>query len=291
MLEISGLILAPRIAGAVRKIQESYKEGIVRMTFMTTRSPLKEEVIDVMVDPSTTVKDLALKIPNATRVFERARIDYCCGGSRSLAQACARAGIEVEEMCRLLAAENVKATERESADFQSMSLTELANYIVEKHHVFTQQETMRLVALLEKVCSAHADNHPELLQVQTAFGTLQSDLDQHMFKEEQVLFPYIKQLEAASSNHQPTPRPPFGTMRNPLAVMTLEHDAAGDILREIRKLSKDFAVPADACLSYQTLYAALEEFEVDLHQHIHLENNILFPRALALEDRAQAALV
>lgn len=262
------------------------------MTFMTTRSPLKEDVNDMMVDPSMTVKKLALTIPNAARVFEKARIDYCCGGSRSLAQACARAGVEVEDICRLLAEERVKATERgESANFQSMSLTDLANYIVEKHHVFTQQETVRLVALLEKVCLAHADSHSELLQVQTAFFTLQSDLDQHMFKEEQVLFPYIKHLEAARLNYQPTPRPPFVTMRNPLAVMTLEHDAAGDVLREIRKLSKNFAVPADACPSYQTLYAALEEFEVDLHQHIHLENNILFPRALALEDQAQAVLV
>jgi regulator of cell morphogenesis and NO signaling len=262
------------------------------MAFMTTRSPLKEEVIDVMVDPSTTVKDLALTIPNATRVFEKARIDYCCGGNRPLADACTRAGVEVEAICRMLTEERVKATERgEATDFQSMSLTELANYIVEKHHVFTRQESARLVALLEKVCSAHADNHPELLQVQTAFGTLQADLDQHMFKEEQVLFPYIKELEAARSSYRPAPRPPFVTMRNPLAVMTLEHDAAGDILREICKLSKDFAVPADACLSYQTLYSALEEFEVDLHQHIHLENNILFPRALALEDHAQAVLV
>jgi len=262
------------------------------MTVVTSRPPLMEEAINMMVDPSTSVKDLALRIPNATRVFEKAKIDYCCGGSRSLAQACARAGIEVEKICRLLAEEKVKASEGgESSDFQSMSLTELANYIVEKHHVFTQQETVRLVALLEKVCSAHADNHPELLQVQTAFGTLQSDLDQHMFKEEQVLFPYIKQLDAAQFNYQPPPRPPFVTIRNPLAVMMLEHDAAGDLLREIRKLSKDFAVPADACLSYETLYAALEEFEVDLHQHIHLENNILFPRALALEDRAQAVMV
>lgn len=246
----------------------------------------------MMLDPAKTVRELALTIPNATRVFEKAKIDYCCGGNRPLAEACARAGVDVEAVCRLLAEVRFEATPcPESIDFQSMSLTELANYIVEKHHVFTKQETARLVALLEKVCSAHAENHPELLQVQSAFRALQADLEPHMFKEEHVLFPYIMQLEAARSDNRSAPRPPFVTMRNPLAVMTMEHDAAGDLLREIRKLSKDFAVPADACISYQTLYGALEEFEADLHQHIHLENNILFPRALALEDKAQPAFV
>lgn len=244
----------------------------------------------MLLDPTKTVRELALTIPNATRVFEKTKIDYCCAGSRPLAEACARAGVEVEAISRLLEESRVTALP-ESTDFQSMSLTELANYIIEKHHFFTQQETARLVALLQKVCAAHAENHPELLQVQSAFRVLQADLDQHMFKEERVLFPYIMQLEAAQLANHSLPQAPFGTMRNPLAVMTLEHDAAGDILREIRRLSRDFSLPEDACLSYQTLYAALEEFEADLHQHIHLENNILFPRALALEDRAQPTFV
>lgn len=252
---------------------------------------MEEGVIDMRLDSAKTVRELSLTIPNATRIFEKAKIDYCCGGNRSLSEACARAGVEVEAICRLLDESRTDASRHHPVDFQSMSLTELANYIVEKHHAFTQQETERLVALLDKVCSAHADNHAELLQIQSAFRVLQADLEQHMFKEEHVLFPYILELEAAQSDNRPPSRPPFGTMRNPLAVMTLEHDAAGDLLREIRKLSKGFAVPADACISYQTLYGALEEFEADLHQHIHLENNILFPRALALEDKAQPAFV
>jgi regulator of cell morphogenesis and NO signaling len=244
----------------------------------------------MILDPTKTLRELALTIPNATRVFERAKIDYCCGGSRPLAEACARAGVEVQAISRLLEESRMTALP-ESMDFQSMSLSEMVNYIVEKHHVFTRQEGERLIALLQKVCSAHAENHPELLQVQSAFRALQGDLEPHMFKEERVLFPYIVELEAAQLANRPAPRPPFRTIRNPLAVMTLEHDAAGDLLREIRKLSRDFAVPADACISYQTLYGALEEFEVDLHQHIHLENNILFPRALALEEKAQPAFV
>lgn len=262
------------------------------MTPITTKFSSKEGVIDILLDPAKTVRELALTIPNATRVFEKAKIDYCCGGNRALAEACARAGVDVETVSRLLVEGRFEASTRpESTDFQSMSLAALANYIVDKHHVFTRQETDRLVALLEKVCLAHADKHSELLQVQSAFRALQADLEPHMLKEEQVLFPYITQLEIARSDNRAVPRPPFGTIRNPLAVMMLEHDAAGDLLREIRKLSKDFAVPEDACISYQTLYTALEEFEADLHQHIHLENNILFPRALALEDKAQPAFV
>jgi regulator of cell morphogenesis and NO signaling len=244
----------------------------------------------MLLDPTKTVRELAIAIPNATRVFEKVKIDYCCGGSRPLAEACARAGVEVEAISRLLDESRVTALP-ESTDFQSMSLADLTNYLIEKHHVFTQQETAHLITLLQKVCSAHAENHPELLQVQSAFRTLQADLEQHMFKEEHVLFPYIMQLEAAQLANHPMPPAPFGTMRNPLAVMTLEHDAAGDILREIRKLSRDFSLPEDACLSYQTLYGALAEFEADLHQHIHLENNILFPRALEMEDNAQRAMV
>jgi regulator of cell morphogenesis and NO signaling len=244
----------------------------------------------MILDSTKTVRELALTIPNATRVFERAKIDYCCGGSRPLAEACARAGVEVQAISRLL--EESRVTDLpESRDFQTMSLSEMVNYIVEKHHVFTRQESERLIALLLKVCSAHAENHPELLQVQSAFRALQADLEPHMFKEERVLFPYIVELEAAQLANCLAARPPFGTIRNPLAVMMLEHDAVGDLLREIRKLSRDFAVPADACISYQTLYGALEEFEADLHQHIHLENNILFPRALALEEKAQPAFV
>lgn len=245
----------------------------------------------MLLDPTKTVRELALTIPSAARVFEKAKIDYCCGGNRPLAEACARAGVDVEAVCRLLDDSRSDATGREESwDFQLMSLAELTNYIIEKHHVFTQQETARLITLLEKVCSAHAENHPELLQIQSAFRALQADLDQHMFKEEHVLFPYIIQLEAAGLAKRPMPRALFGTMRNPLAVMILEHDAAGDTLREIRKLSRDFTVPADACISYRTLYGALEELEADLHQHIHLENNILFLRSLEMENKAQSGL-
>ena len=169
-------------------------------------------------------------------------------------------------------------------DWQTSSQAELIAHIVQKHHVFTREELERLDALLAKVCGVHGQNHPELFHIQDQFGKLRGELEPHMLKEERVLFPYIVQMEEAAVANQPLPSPPFGTVRNPVRVMMAEHDAAGYILGRMREASSDYAVPADGCISYKTLYSALAALEVDLHQHIHLENNILFPRAAELED-------
>jgi regulator of cell morphogenesis and NO signaling len=237
-----------------------------------------------------TVRQLAVEKPNATRIFEQLRIDYCCGGSRPLAEACAAAGVDVETVVRLLE-ESADGHEQSGVarDFQTMSLTALITYIVDTHHNFTRQEMQRLSALLEKVCAVHGQSHPELLEVRSLFQELCSELTPHMFKEEQILFPYIAQIEAAAQNQRALPQPPFGTVRNPVRMMMLEHDTAGDVLRRIRATSADYTVPADGCFSYQTLYQALATFEIDLHQHIHLENNLLFPRAVEMEDTLYAA--
>jgi regulator of cell morphogenesis and NO signaling len=237
-----------------------------------------------------TVRQLAVEKPNATRIFEQLRIDYCCGGSRPLAEACAAAGVDVETVVRLLEAP-AEGHEQSGAamNFQTASLTALTTYIVDTHHSFTQQEMERLSTLLEKVCAVHGRNHPELLEVEALFQDLCSELTPHMLKEEQVLFPYIERMEAAVKNQRALPQPPFGTVRNPVRMMMLEHDTAGDILQRIRVASADYTVPADGCFSYQTLYQALAAFEIDLHQHIHLENNLLFPRAVEMEDTLDAA--
>jgi regulator of cell morphogenesis and NO signaling len=139
---------------------------------------------------------------------------------------------------------------------------------------------IRLQSLADKVLAAHGGNHPELIHLDELFTRLCADLKPHMFKEEQILFPYIVEL-AKTVDHVPFAS--FGTVNNPIRMMMMEHDTAGEILREMRALTSDYKVPADACISYQTLYQALENFEKDLHQHIHLENNILFPKALGLE--------
>ena len=237
-----------------------------------------------MINSETTVRDVALQLPESTRLFERLRIDYCCGGNQPLAQACASAGIDVDNVMEMLAEVPQPASPERSLDFQNVALTELITHILETHHVFTKAEIERLQLLADKVLAAHGGNHPELVHLDELLTRLCADLAPHMFKEEQILFPYIVTITQAAEQNRHLPFVPFGTVNNPIRMMMREHDTAGHILRELRALTSDYKVPADACISYQTLYQALENFEKDLHQHIHLENNILFPKALNLEN-------
>ena len=142
--------------------------------------------------------------------------------------------------------------------------------------------------LVDKVVNAHGANHPELLSIRDLLQQLIAELRGHMFKEEQILFPFIVQLEHSVSHGQPPPFAPFGTVNNPVRMLMFEHDNAGKLLREMRKLSRDYKVPENACMSYKTFYEAIEAFEQDLHQHIHLENNVLFPMASKLESGSNA---
>ncbi len=230
-----------------------------------------------------TVGDLAVEVPGATRVFERLGIDYCCGGGKSLQDACLGAGVSVEEVMAALENSRERYAGQEAGEWQLRSLGELIDHIVQKHHAYTKSEMERLDQLSAKVASVHGQNHPELLKVRELVLALRKDLIPHMLKEEQVLFPYIERLEDAYRNAQPAPTPFFGTVRNPIRMMIQEHDTAGDLLRDLRSESRNYEVPSDGCISYRTLYQALQELESDLHQHIHLENNILFPRAVTLE--------
>jgi len=240
------------------------------------------------LDATKTVRELAVEVPNATRVFEKLGIDYFCGGKKPLAEACNTAGLQVEEVLKAL--ETARPSAVSEYDLPSGSLAELIDHIVRTHHKFTRDEIARLQALLEKVCSVHGERHPELLSIRQVFSGLAQELTLHLMKEENVLFPYIIRMEEAVVQKDPVLPPPFGTVQNPVRMMMQEHDSAGGALRQIRAASSNFAVPADACISYRTLYQALEGFEADLHQHIHLENNILFPRAVEMEESAVGAL-
>jgi regulator of cell morphogenesis and NO signaling len=240
------------------------------------------------VTATHTVRELAVTVPGATRVFERMGIDYCCGGGRTLADACNKFQVPIEEVVRSLEEAGRAAPSNDNMmDWQTKSLTALCSYIVDKHHVFTRQELERLEKLLDKVCSRHGENHPELSQLQPLFLSLKQDLLQHMLKEEQVLFPYIELMETAIANQANIPTPFFATVQNPVRMMMNEHDTAGELLRKMRSVSGNYVPPPDACISYQTLYQALTEFETDLHQHIHLENNILFPHAVEMEVQSE----
>jgi regulator of cell morphogenesis and NO signaling len=235
------------------------------------------------IDITKTVREFAVELPEAARVFEELRIDYCCGGGRELREACHAAGVPLEEVVARLEEAGTVADSSETHDWNSAPLSELTAYIVTKHHRFTREELPRLDQLLEEVCSAHGEKHPELLKLQVTFHRLQEELTSHMLKEEQILFPYIQNLDSAVAHGEPVPIPFFGTVRNPVGIMMQEHDEAGQSLRDLREASRDYQVPADGGIRLRTLYQALEAFERDLHQHIHLENDILFPRATDLE--------
>lgn len=228
-----------------------------------------------------TVKELAVEVPGTARVFEKLGIDYCCGGNVSLKAACERARLPLSEVLSSLA--EAQAQPNPEADWSKAPLAALAQHIVQKHHTYTARETTRLESLFERVYAAHAERHPELGPMQGIFRELAEELRSHMMKEENILFPYLAAMENAALQSKPIPRAMFGTVQNPVRMMTLEHDSAGEALRALREASHGYAVPEDACASYAELYRSLAAFEADLHTHIHLENNILFPRALALE--------
>ncbi len=236
------------------------------------------------VTTTQTLKELALDSPNATRVFEKLGIDYCCGGNRSLEEACDTAKLSVDEVLRALeTAEQTSGANQAVRNWQAEPLADLLDHINNTHHKYTREEIARLGPLFEKVCSVHGTNQPELEQMRAIFYDLAQELTVHMMKEEMVLFPYIARMEESVIQKEPILPPPFGSVQNPVAMMMHEHDSAGDALHALRKLSSGYTPPQDACVSYQTLYKALAGFETDLHQHIHLENNILFPRAIAME--------
>lgn len=230
-----------------------------------------------------TVREIALEMPITTRVFEEYKIDYCCGGRKPFVEACEIAGVSSD----VVIAQIDKLIEVESGEVSKLSdvsLTELINYICDKHHTFTRQEIGSLIPLAAKVANRHGEYHPELLEVEKLFEELADDLLPHLMKEENVLFPYIEKLERVANNSAALSLSCFGTVNNPIRMMMMEHDTAGDILKQMREITNDYALPEGACLSYTALYKRLEEFEKDLHQHIHLENNLLFPKAIELEE-------
>jgi len=230
----------------------------------------------------TTVRDIALENPASIRVFEKFGIDYCCGGRKPLVEACAERALDPTAV--LAAIESADAKPAPTQDWNTASLESLCTHIVAAHHEYVRRETPRLWQLAQKVVSRHGDTRPELPRIQRLVKNLGEDLAAHLGREESVLFPYVINLERNLANCGPRSLGCFGTVKNPIHVMMAEHDAAGAVLAEIRQLSQDYTPPEGACPSYRGFYQALSEFESDLHQHIHLENNVLFPRAIEMEE-------
>ena len=223
-----------------------------------------------------TVGEWVTARPSRSRVFERFGIDYCCGGKRSLESACAAEGIDPERMLAELGASDAAAPESDT-DWTAEPIGALVDHILEAHHARLRHELPRLGAMAQKVAKVHGEHHPEMVEVAGVLETLDGELMQHMFKEERILFPAIRALETGSGERFP------GSIEGPMGVMEHEHDVAGQLLERMSVLTSTYTPPEDACNTFRALLSGLRELEVDLHEHIHEENNVLFPRALALE--------
>jgi regulator of cell morphogenesis and NO signaling len=232
-----------------------------------------------------TVGQIAAQMPVSIRVFESWKIDYCCGGGQSLADACSRSGRTVEEFTQAVDAAAV-IPENASRDWSSDSLRQISSGIVDTYHRYTREELDTVTPIAAKVLGVHGDRRPELAEVVVLIKDLTTDLLPHMLKEEQVLFPFVEQLERAAETGSPAPTPFFGTVKNPVRMMMIEHDRVGDLLSRLRVVTENYTAPSSACFSYRELYRRLAEFELRTHEHIHVENNLYFPRAVALEERA-----
>lgn len=218
----------------------------------------------------------------AADVFSSHGIDFCCGGKISVAEACANA--KTNESLVIRALENLKnQTGSAVHDFDSWNIGFLADYIQNTHHRYVSKAIPQILPLAQKVADVHGDNHAEVIRINELFNDLAEELLSHMQKEEQILFPYIKQLVASESAGNCSADSCFGTVAGPISVMEQEHENAGVILKELFRLSDGYTPPEDACNTFRVLYGKLKEFEDDLHRHIHLENNILFPKAIEME--------
>lgn len=230
------------------------------------------------IDTTATVAQLVIERPARARVFEQIGIDYCCGGKKTLRQACEEKQLQVYEVVRrLLEAEQVNGSEER--DWSQATLSELCEHIVATHHEYLRRELPRLSELTQKVADAHRERHPEWDEVRDVYENLRFELQLHMQKEEHVLFPAIMQMEQANAPL----RFHFGTVANPIRMMEHEHDSAAQTLEDLRRLTNNYTPAEDACPTTRAMLEALEALEKDLHLHIHKENNILHPRAIALE--------
>lgn len=235
------------------------------------------------IETTKPVGEIAAENPASIPVFEALKIDYCCGGNRSLRDACALAGIPVETVTASLEKQkNQNPTALEVVvDWSRLSIGDLAGYILETHHVFTRTTLARLKELSAGVVKAHGAQHPELARVREIIGEMAEELEGHMAKEEEQVFPYLSAVEKAGGSKAGIPSPfeggPLDT--HPLKVLMWEHGMTGEEFLELHQLTRDFTLPEDTCGSYQALYQGLKDLERDLHRHVHLENNVLFKKA------------
>ena len=229
-----------------------------------------------------TIGEIVAEDYRTAGVFKQFGLDFCCGGGRTVEEACKKKDVNYDELMSELSLLN-KRSRAESHNYKDWSPDFLADYIVNNHHEFSRRKLPEIAEYAKKVAKVHGPGNESLKEIYHEFTKMYAEIMNHLDKEEEILFPYIKQLVEAKEKEEAPPKPEFGKAANPIAMMEQEHDDAGEAMEKIRKLSNDFTPPEDACTTYRVLFENLADFEKDLHKHIHLENNILFPKALELE--------
>lgn len=229
-----------------------------------------------------TVAEIVTQNIKTADVFKKNGIDFCCGGNVSVQEICKKKNIDYEKLKEDII--NIENQQDNSHDFNSWDLDFLADYIINTHHKYVRDANELIIQYSDKVAKVHGHHYTEVVKINELFHSIANELNMHMQKEEMILFTYIKQLVTTKKNNQTLEPSPFGTIKNPINMMESEHDDAGDMIKQISELSNNFNPPPEACNTYRALYSKLEEYQNDLFQHIHLENNILFPKAIKLEE-------
>lgn len=228
------------------------------------------------------IGELVAEDYRAAQVFKKNKIDFCCNGNRTINEAADAKKIDKNKLAADLL-ETLSANNNSEVDVNDWPLDLLADYVTKKHHRYIREKIPVLQQFLDKLARVHGERHPELIEIRELFYESAQDLEMHLQKEENILFPFIENMVAAKTSNTAYTRPHFGTVENPVNMMMHEHNNEGERFRKIAELSNDYTPPADGCNTYRVTFAMLQEFENDLHRHIHLENNILFPKAIQLE--------
>lgn len=229
-----------------------------------------------------TIGQMVVEDYRIAQVFKNHSIDFCCKGNRSVQEVAEKKTLNIDELLREIE-EIHQLNNDENINFKSWPLDLLADYIEKKHHRYVEERIPVLKQYLDKLCQVHGQRHPELIKITEHFNASASELAMHMKKEELILFPWVRKMIKAVQQNENPGAPHFGTVQNPIQMMMQEHENEGERFRKIAALSNDYNPPADACNTYKVAFSLLQEFEEDLHRHIHLENNILFPKAKILE--------
>jgi regulator of cell morphogenesis and NO signaling len=231
-----------------------------------------------------TIGEIVAEDYRTAAVFKNYKIDFCCNGNKKFDDVCKNKNIDADSLMNELNTVQNRNIDR-SVDFNSFPLDLLADYIEKKHHRYVEAKIPEIKEYLSKLCEAHGKEHNELFKIKEEFENSAGELAMHMKKEELILFPYIRKMAVADSRNEKISLPKFGTVQNPIQTMIYEHNVEGKRFQEISNLSNNYSIPKDGCNTFRVAYSLLKEFEEDLHIHIHLENNILFPKSIELEKK------